>query len=245
MGVGRTAVDGAASDPRQRGGRRSANALMPSRMSSRGERGAAQLDQLLLDVGASSPSAASRAAITRLLPFCDSGALPASSAAISSAGRLEVVGGATRFTRPQAARSARRCSCQQEQLARARRADRVDEAAQAGVRVDEPQLGRRHAELDPSGRRAGRRTARAPGRRRSCARAAPRASGGGTPRARVKFRCFRYRSNEKEHVLSLECQAHSLGSLMSFHYDPDAYVRKNVPASAINKPWSTGAQFMS
>jgi hypothetical protein len=32
---------------------------------------------------------------------------------------------------------------------------------------------------------------------------------------------------------------------MSFHYDLDAYVRKNVPASAINKPWSTGAQFMA
>src|SRR4051794_39797887 len=38
---------------------------------------------------------------------------------------------------------------EQEQLARSRRPDRLEEAPHAGVRVDEPELRRRHAEADP------------------------------------------------------------------------------------------------
>ena len=149
----------------------------------RGERRAAQLDQLPLDVvGSSSPSAASSAAITRLLPRCESGALPASSAASSSASASSSLGRATRLTSPHCERGRRvDVAAEQEQLARARRADRVDEAAQARVRVDEAELRRRHAELDPVlARRAGRRRAPAPARRRSCGPAASRASGRGS-----------------------------------------------------------------
>ena len=60
---------------------------------------------------AARPRRRSSAAITRLLPSCDSGALPASSPATSSATASSSSAGATRLTSPHAARWARRCSC--------------------------------------------------------------------------------------------------------------------------------------
>ena len=95
------------------------------------------------------PSALSKAAITRLLPTCARGALPASSPASSSAAASSSASPTTRLTRPHDSAVVRvDVASEQEQLACAGRADRVQEAAQARVRVDEPELGRGHAKPD-------------------------------------------------------------------------------------------------
>ena len=89
-GAARARAGGGYSPPCQRAGRRSANARMPSRMSSEAnEARRSSISSCSMSSG-SSASAASSAAITRLLPVCESGALPASSPASSSAGRLEL-----------------------------------------------------------------------------------------------------------------------------------------------------------
>ena len=99
--------------------------------------------------GSSSPCGGEQLADHALVAARASGALPAisppsASAASSSALRLDDL------VDEAPARSAVvgvDAAADEEQLARARRADRVDELAQAGVRVDEAELRRRHPEL--------------------------------------------------------------------------------------------------
>ena len=134
---------------RHRGGRFSANARIPSRMSSEAN------DARRSSISSRSTSSAQLA--LRAQQGCDH-------ALVAELGqrrvarqlarqlerrRLELVSCATRLTRPQLERRRRvDVAAEQEQLARARRADRVDEPPQAGVRVHEPQLRRRHPQLD-------------------------------------------------------------------------------------------------
>ena len=101
----------------------------------------------------------------------------ASSSAVASSSPV----GTTSLTSPQ-------CSAVRASMLRAVKnssrvrgdADRVEELAQAGVRVHEPELGRRHPELDVLGGDAQvARRARARGRRRSRGRSARRRVGNG------------------------------------------------------------------
>ena len=95
----------------------------------------------------SSPSAASSSPITRLIPRTLSGALAASCGGPVERCGVDRLGFDDVVDEPPAPRRVRLdVAPEQEQLARPRRADRVDEAPHAGVRVDEPELGRRHAE---------------------------------------------------------------------------------------------------
>ena len=133
-------------------GRFSPNARTPSRRSSESKLASRSSMSSRSTSASSSPSAASSSRITRLLPRTLSGALAArSSAPRSSASLSSSAAPTTSLTSPQS--SAVRAStlrAEQEQLARARRADGLEEAPQPGVGVDEPELGRRHAERIPS-----------------------------------------------------------------------------------------------
>ena len=108
-GMGCARLDAAAADPAGRSALGEGAHALADVLD--GERRPAQLDQLLLDLPrAAAPSAASSASITRLLPVCESGALPASSAARSSATSCRPSAGATRLTSPRTAPWRPRCS---------------------------------------------------------------------------------------------------------------------------------------
>ena len=121
-----------------------------------GEARLAQRDQLALDVGVGTrPRRPAARGCTRLLPRTLSGALAARSWARSSATLSRSAPPTTSLTSPQRQRRARvDVAGGEEQLARARLADGVQEAPQAGVGVDEPELGGRHPEQDRVGRDA-------------------------------------------------------------------------------------------
>ena len=100
---------------------------------------------------AAPPACARSSRRMRLLPLSDSGALAAISAAIAPAallelGRLDHVVHQADLGAPLGVDVAAHV----EQLGGVRRADHVEELPQARVRVDEPELGRRHPELDPA-----------------------------------------------------------------------------------------------
>ena len=87
--------------------------------------------------------------MTRLLPTCASGAFAAISAASSIASSARRPSSAMALTSPHCARGARvDPPADEEQLARSRSPDRVDEFADAGVRVDQPELCRGHPKRD-------------------------------------------------------------------------------------------------
>ena len=138
--------------PRQRGRRFSANARTPSRKSSEEKHARRSSISSRSISGSSFASASSTARITRLLPACARGAFAAISVASASASSRSRPSSATALTRPQA--RAVRASIRrpdEKQFARPRSADRVDELADPSVRVDEPELRRRHPECDRPG----------------------------------------------------------------------------------------------
>ena len=146
----RTRLLGRTYSLRHSGARRCANARIPSRMSCEANEARRSSISSLFDVAA---AAVPRAPAARRSRACcraaASGELPASSPASCDVSASSSAAGATRLTSPQLQR--RRgvdVFAEQEQLARARRADRVDEPSQPGVRVHQPELRRRHTELD-------------------------------------------------------------------------------------------------
>ena len=138
--------DAPAQRPVQRGVRFSPKARTPSRKSSRAEARLANATSSASVAGSSWPSASSRARITpcsrerqgrvRGDPGRD---LDRPRGHLARRHHLADEPPRQRLRRAHVARG-------EEQLARARRADRVDELAQAGVGVDEPEPRRRHPE---------------------------------------------------------------------------------------------------
>ena len=172
--------------PFQRAGRFSPKARTPSRMSSEWKLASRSSMSSRSTSGSSCPSAASSSRIDALVAAHAQRRVGGEVLGEVERHALEVGGADDLVDEPPAQRRARVDVARgEEELARARRADGVQEAPQPGVRVDEARAWRAACRAGSRRRRcAGRRPAPARGRRRSCGRAARRRSGSRSRRAR-------------------------------------------------------------
>ena len=147
------ADDATAYRPCHSGGRFSANARTPSRKSSEEKQERRSSISCCSTSGESSTWASSTSRMTRLLPSWASGALPAISLAQPQRVGGQIVSVDDRVDEaPHEGRPGVDPAAAEEQLTRAGDTDRVDELADAGVRVDQPELGGWHPERDGRGR---------------------------------------------------------------------------------------------